>query len=97
MIGTLYESIFQELLKNKAIEVVAVEINKDSMRTQFIRWRGKLLTDKILNFERVPENPTRLIITLADKQPKRKIEFKILEPTHDPSSISANLGANQEG
>lgn len=97
MIGTLYEGIFQELLKNKSVEVVAIEVNKDSMRTQFIRWRGNMLTDKTLTFTQNPQNPTRLIIKLASKQPRRQISFTTLEPPNDPStsSVSATLGTNQ--
>ena len=101
--ASMYEDIFESLLRGNKVDISNCYINQRSMTSQFSKFKAKQfasdwLKSKALHFETSGSITT---VTLVPSQ-KRKdpITFKvnpILEPTHGQENLPTIVGADQSG
>jgi hypothetical protein len=103
MISSIYDLLFDEILRSGAIQVPAAEINTKSMTSQFYKYRDRMqfatfLHNKSLQFYLIPDHPSGedwYNVTMC--QSKRKTAIKFTSVPYDNTSLPTSVGTDQSG
>lgn len=99
MITSVYDLIFDELLRSGTVQVPSEHINQRSMTSQFYKYRDRMqfadfLQNKTLQFKALPD-PEWLVVTMIPSKRKTAIQFASV--TYDNTNLPTSVGKNQSG